>query len=215
MHRRANWLQAGADMRVLFGCEESGIGRDAFIRRGHDALSNDLAPARNEGGHLQMCVTKAIAEHGPWDIIVLHYECTEMAVCANAWYAQGKPGYHKRLEALDFAEKLWNLAKEHARVGCAFENPASTLWTRIGTPQYIQPWQFGHKETKKTGLKLDRLPELIPTDIVGPPPPTGTDERKSWERVWRMAKSPTRKRDRSTSYQGIMDAMADQWGCLQ
>lgn len=201
-------------MRVLFGCEESGKGRDAFAKLGHDAWSNDLIPARNGGKHLQMCVTRAIAEHGPWDIIILHYECTEMAICANRWYAKGKPGYSKRLAALDFAERLWDLAKKHARIGCAFENPASTLWTRIGTPQYLQPHNFGHKEVKKTGLKLDRLPPLVHTNEVGPPPALGTPERKSWERIWRMAKSPTRKRDRSESYQGIMDAMADQWGAI-
>jgi len=201
-------------LKVLVGCEESGKGRDAFIARGHDAWSNDLIPARNGGPHLQMCVTKAITEHGPWDIIILFFECTEMAVCANRWYAEGKPGWPKRQAALDFAENLWELAKKHARVGCAFENPASTLWTRIGTPQYIQPWQFGHKETKKTGIKTHHLPPLMDTNVVGPPPPAGAEERKSWERVWRMAKSETRKRDRSESYQGIMDAMADQWGDL-
>lgn len=157
-------------MRVLIGCEESGKVRRSFRKRGHDAWSNDLIPARDESQyHLQKCVKRAIVEDGPWDIIILHYECTEMAVCANRWYAQGKPGWPKRQDALAWAEDLWNLAKKHARIGCAFENPASTLWTRIGTPQYIHPWQFGHKETKKTGIKLDRLPPLLPTKVVGPP----------------------------------------------
>ncbi len=201
-------------MRVLVGCEESGKVRDAFIKRGHEAYSNDLIPARNGGPHLQMCVREAITEHGPWDIIILHYECTEMAVCANRWYAKGKPGWPKRCAALDWSEETWELAKKHARIGAAFENPASTLWTRIGTPQYIQPWQFGHRETKKTGIKLDRLPPLLPTSVVGPPPKTGTPERKSWERIWRMAKSATRKRDRSETYDGIAEAFAEQWGYL-
>lgn len=197
-------------MRVLIGCEESGKVRDAFLAIGHDAVSCDIIPSRNGGPHLQKCVKKAIVEDGPWDIIILHYECTEMAVCANRWYAAGKPGHSKRLSALDWAEDLWELAKKHSRVGCAFENPASTLWTRIGTPQYIQPWQFGHKEVKKTGIKTHRLPPLNPTDIVGPPPPHGHPERKKWERVWRMAKSPTRKRDRSETYAGIAQAFT-QW----
>ena len=201
-------------MRVLIGCEESGKVRDAFALLGHDAWSNDIVPARNGGKHLQMCITQAIEHHGPWDIIILHYECTEMAVCANRWYAKGKPGWSKRVAALDFADSLWELAKKYARIGAAFENPASTLWTRIGKPQYIQPHNFGHKEVKKTGLRLYNLPELVPTNEVGPPPPHGDTERKAWERVWRMAKSPTRKRDRSETYQGIANAMAEQWSTL-
>jgi hypothetical protein len=202
-------------LRVLIGCEESGEVRDAFIKRGHDAWSNDLIPSRNGGPHIQKCVTRAIVEDGPWDIIILHYECTEMAVCANRWYAKGKPGYAKRLEALDFAERLWDLAKKHARIGCVFENPASTLWTRIGSPQYIQPHNFGHKEVKKTGLKQHNLPPLKHTNEVGPPPAFGTPERKSWERVWRMPKSSTRKRDRSKTYAGIAEALAEQYGVLR
>src|SRR6202012_4320000 len=118
-------------MRVLFGCEESGKGRDAFANRGHAAWSNDLIPARNGGKHLQMCVTEAVSKYGPWDIIILHYECTEMAVCANRWSAEGKPGWPGRQAAWKVAANLWELAKKHSRIGCPFENPASTLWTVI------------------------------------------------------------------------------------
>lgn len=201
-------------MRILVGCEESGVVRRAFRAAGHDAFSNDLIPARDGSPHhIQKCVKRAIVEDGPWDIIILHYECTEMAVCANRWYAEGKPGWVKRQAALDWAEDLWELAKKYAIVGCVFENPASTLWTRIGKPQYIQPYQFGHTEFKKTGLKLYNLPELKPTLQILPPP-SGSPERKKWERVWRMAKSPTRKRDRSETYSGIAYAMAQQWGVL-
>jgi len=199
-------------VRILVGCEESGKVRDAFLKLGHEAYSNDLVPARNGGPHLQMDVKEAVINYGPWDIIILHYECTEMAVCGNKWYAEGKPGYQARLATLEWANDLWGLAKKYARIGCAFENPASTLWTRIGKPQYIQPHNFGHREVKKTGIKTYNLPALVHTNEVGPPPPHGTPERKSWERVWRMAKSPTRKRDRSETYQGIADAMASQWG---
>lgn len=168
--RKRTWGFGVGSMRVLVGCEESGIVRDAFERRSHDAYSNDLIPARNGGKHLQKCVKKAIVEDGPWDIIGLHWSCTEMAVCANRWYAEGKAGWPQRQAALDWAEDLWEIAKKYSLIGCYFENPASTLWTRIGKPQYIQLWQYGHKECKKTGLRLDRLPELIPTDVVGPPP---------------------------------------------
>lgn len=207
-------VAGGTGVRVLVGCEESGNVRDAFLIMGHEAYSNDLVPARRGGPHLQMCVTKAIIEFGPWDIIILHWECTEMAVCANRWYAEGTSGWEKRKAALDWAEYLWELAKKHARIGCAFENPASTLWTRIGKPQYIQPHNFGHPEFKKTGIKTDRLPPLAHTKQITPIPKRGTPEARSWERVWRMAKSPTRKRDRSETYFGIAAAMAMQWGVL-
>lgn len=136
-------------LRVLIGCEESGKVRDAFIKLGHDAISNDIVDARNGGPHLKKCVKKAIVEDGPWDIIILHYTCTEMAICANRWYSKGKAGWPQRQAAWVWSKDLWELAK-----------------------------------------------------------------RKKWERVWRMAKSPTRKRDRSETYQGIADAMAEQWGNL-
>lgn len=202
-------------MRVLITHEESGVVRRAFRERGHDAWSNDVVPARDGSHyHLQIDAREAITEHGPWDIIISHIECTEMAVCANRWYAEGTPGWPKRQAAIAAAIPFWELMKVHARIGCAIENPASVLWTYIGTPQYIQLWQFGHKETKKTGILTDRLPRLVPTNIVGPPPPAGSDERKSWEIVWRMAKSATRKRDRSETRKGVGDAFADQWGKL-
>ena len=200
-------------MRVLIGCEESGKVRDAFIARGHDAWSNDLVPARNGGNHLQMCVTKAIKDYGPWDIIILHYDCTKTAVSGNRWYGKNTQGYKERLEDISFACALWELAKQHALIGCAYENPVSVIWDYIGKPQYIQPWHFGHKETKKTGLRLHKLPFLKPTHIVGPPP-IDPIERKSWERIWRMPRSVTRKRDRAETYSGIAEAMADQWGRL-
>lgn len=197
-------------MRVLIGCEESGKVRDAYIKQGHEAYSNDLIPARNGGPHLQMCVKEAIVNHGPWHIIILHPVCDYMAVSGNRWYANTK----ERDDALDWTEDLWELAKKHALIGCAVENPASVLWSRIGTPQYIQPHNFGHTEVKKTGILTFNLPKLEHTNEVGPPPPTGSEERKEWEKVWRMAKSDTRKRDRSETYQGIADAFAVQWGNL-
>lgn len=200
-------------MRVLITHEESGIVREAFRKRGHDAWSNDLIPARDRSSyHLQMCAKEAIVNHGPWDIIISHVECTEMAVSGNRWYGKGTAGYILREAAISWAVEFWDLAKKHAIVGCAIENPVSVLWQHIGNPQYIQLWQYGHKETKRTGILTDRLPLLEPTNIVGPPPASGTHERKAWEVVWRMAKSATRKRDRSETKQGVADAFADQWG---
>ena len=190
--------------RVLVGCEESGKVRDAFLKRGHDAWSNDLQPARNGGPHIQRCVTKAIRFYGPWDIIILHPECTALSLSGNRWYGIGMPLNDKREEAIEWTGTLWRLAKMYARIGCALENPAGVIWQHIGRPQYIQPWQFGHGETKKTGILAHNLPPLVPTNIV-----EGREQR-----IWKMAPSPTRKRDRSETYQGIADAMADQYGEL-
>lgn len=203
-------------MRVLITHEESGTVREAFRDLGHDAWSNDLIPARDGSPfHLQMCAIDAVTNYGPWDIIISHIECTEMAVSGNRYYGHGTLGYARRQAAIAWAIDFWDLIKKHSKIGCAVENPVSVLWNHIGKPQYVQPWQFGHKETKKTGVKTDRLPPLKPTDIVGPPPASGSEERKAWEVVWRMAKSPTRKRDRSETKLGIADAMAKQWGGLQ
>ncbi len=188
-------------MRVLVGCEESGIVRDAFAARGHDAWSNDLIPARFGGNHLQCDVKNAIKNFGTWDIIILHPDCTAMTVSGNRWYGRGTAGYEKRVRQIACPRDLWNLAKKHARIGCALENPVSMVWKEIGKPQYIQPWMFGHGETKKTGILTDRLPALVPTKIV--------DGRE--QHVWKMAPGPNRKRDRSETFQGVADAMATQW----
>lgn len=198
-------------LRVLIGCEESGTVRDAFLALGHDAWSNDVVTARNGGPHIQACVKDAIRYYGPWDIIILHPDCTEMTVAGNRWYGAGTPGYHKRLDAIAWTVDLWTLATSYARIGCALENPVSVIWEHIGKPQYVQPWMFGHKETKRTGILTHNLPPLKPTDIVGPPPPSGTQGRKAWEVCWRMAKSPTRKRDRSKTQEGLAKAMAEQY----
>lgn len=193
-------------MRVLIGCEESGKVRDAFLAGGHDAYSCDLVPARNGGPHLQMDVLVAISLFGPWDIIIAHPVCTAMSLSGNRWYGVGMPRHQERLDAVEWTVVLWELMKKNARVGCALENPTSVIFTHsaIPKPQYIQPWEFGHGETKKTGLALHNLPPLVPTNAV-----EGRDQR-----IWKMPPGPNRKRDRSETYQGIADAMADQWGIL-
>lgn len=189
-------------LRVLVGCEESGKVRDAFLRHGHDAWSNDLLPARNGGPHLQMDVFKAMLSHGPWDIIILHPDCSAMSLSGNRWYARGMPLHHKRRQAIIWTKRLWRQAKAVARIGAALENPTGVIWRHIGKPQYIQPFQFGHGETKKTGILTDRLSPLKQTNVV--------DGRE--QRVWKMAPGKNRKRDRSETYSGIADAFAAQWG---
>jgi len=140
-----------------------------------------------------------------WDLIILHPDCTTMAVCNNKNCAKGKSRHHERLRDIEWTLRLWEKAKTKSQ-RVALENPASVIFPHLrksgATIQYIQPWQFGHGETKKTGLALYNLPELEPTNIV-----EGREQR-----IWKMGPSPTRKRDRSETYQGIAEAMAEQWG---
>lgn len=189
----------GEKMRVLIACERSGRVRRAFRGRGFDAWSNDIEPA-DDGSphHIQGdCVATIIGQR--WDLIIMHPDCTKLAVSGNRWYGKGMPRHQERLDAIDYTEALWDTACENAR-HVALENPVGVL--PRGFTQYIHPWQYGHGETKKTGLRLHNLPELAPTDIVA-----GRENR-----IWKMAPSETRKADRSITYLGWADAMAEQWG---
>jgi len=193
-------------MKVLVACEESQVVCKAFRALGHEAYSCDLKPC--SGGHpewhLNCDCRDAIASRF-WDLIIFHPDCTEMSLSGNWWYAKGKPGYSKRIAATAWTVDTWNLCKKHSRRAC-LENPASVIFSQpeIANPQYIQPFQFGHGETKKTGLKLYNLPDLVPTNVV--------DGRE--QRVWKMAPSPDRKRLRATTFLGIGLAFAAQWGVL-
>ena len=191
-------------MNVLIGCEESQTVCKAFRDRGHNAYSCDLLPTRgNPDWHFQIDIFDAISLE-LWDLVILHPDCTAMAVSGNRWYGKGMPKHHERIDAELWTGMLWDLTcLTSCRV--ALENPVSTIFKHLDAPvQYIQPWQFGHGETKKTGLALYNLPPLKPTNIV-----SGREQR-----VWKMGPSPTRKRDRSVTYQGIAEAMADQWGSI-
>jgi hypothetical protein len=193
-------------MRVLIGCECSGIVRDAFSERGHDAWSCDLKKCeRDMQRHLQMDVMSAIEFCGPWDFIGLHPDCAKMAVSGNRWYGRGTPGYDQRQESTAWTVDLWLTAiKEADRV--YLENPVSVVFTELkkrgAFVQYVQPWEHGHGETKRTGIALHGLTPLKPTDVV-----SGRDQR-----IWKMPPSKTRKADRSRTYPGIASAMASQWG---
>lgn len=185
-------------MRVLVACEFSGVVRDAFAARGHDAWSNDLLPSERPGNHIEGDCGEAIRSR-PWDLIVMHPPCTALAVSGNRWYGEGMPRNAERRKAIAWTELLWEDACNYAPRVC-MENPVGVLPMR--PTQYIQPWQFGHGETKKTGLWLHGLPPLQPTNVVEGREP----------RVHRMPPSDTRWMERSRTYQGIADAMADQWG---
>ena len=184
-------------MRVLVACEYSERVRDAFAKRGHTAVSCDLLPSDSpHGWHVQGDVL-AILDKG-WDLLIAHPPCTHLAVSGARHFA-AKQASGVQQEALDFVRALLDAPIERI----ALENPVSIISSRIRKPdQVIQPWQFGHGETKATCLWLKNLPKLQPTNIV-----EGRENR-----VHRMPPSADRWKKRSTTYQGIADAMASQWG---
>ena len=189
---------------VLIGCEESGTVRDAMIAIGLRAISCDLLPTRSPGPHFQGDVREVINAK-KWPLIILHPDCTTLAVSGNRWYGKGQPHHEERQVAIRWTVQTWEHVQQCAE-RAALENPVGVLSTEggMGVPQYIHPWQYGHGEQKKTGLWLWNLPELVPTNIV-----EGREQR-----VWRMGPSPNRKRDRSVTYSGVADAFANQWGKL-
>jgi hypothetical protein len=190
-------------MLVLVGCEESQVVTRAFRVRGHAAFSCDLTPTRgNPDWHLVANVEDAISL-SPWDLIILHPPCTAMAMSGNGTYGPGKPRYAERVKALAWTQWLWELAKAHATRVC-LENPVSAIFNLIHSVQYVEPWWFGHAETKRTGLALFNLPKLVPTEVVNP----------VWSRIHGMSPSATRSRDRAETSTGLAAAMADQWGGL-
>lgn len=181
-------------MKVLIACEYSGTVRDAFLANGHDAISCDLLPTEKPGPHYQGDV-RDILNDG-WELMIAHPPCTHLAVSGARWF---KDKQEEQKEALDFVRLLLDAPIEKI----ALENPISIISSRIRKPdQIVQPWQFGHGETKATCLWLKNLPKLVPSDIV--------EGREA--KVHRMSPGPNRWKERSRTYQGIADAMANQWG---
>lgn len=184
-------------MAILIGCEYSGLTRNAFIAAGFDAISCDLRPTERPGPHIQGDVLEAVKSR-KWELIILHPDCTYMAVSGNRWYA----GTQKRKDAEQWTKGLW-LTSIRRCPHVALENPTSSLASVLGPATHsIQPWQFGHGEKKRICWWLHNLPPLEPTDVVD-----GRDER-----VWRMGPSADRGKERSRWYEGIARAEADQWG---
>lgn len=183
-------------MRILIACEYSGAVRDAFRDRGHDAMSCDLLPTDVPGPHYQGDVSD-ILDDG-WDMLIGFPPCTHLAVSGARWFPE-KRADGRQQAALDFVRLLMDAPIDKI----AIENPVSIISSQIRKPdQTIQPWQFGHGETKRTCLWLKNLPKLTPTDIV--------DGRE--QRIWKMPPSPDRWKERSKTFTGIANAMADQWG---
>jgi hypothetical protein len=188
-------------MRCLIACEFSGVVRRAFRARGHDAFSCDLLPAEDGSEfHLQMDAKEAVclSSKHRWDLMIAHPPCTHLAVSGSRWF---KDKQEEQADALNFVRLLLNAPIPHI----ALENPISIISSRIRKPdQIIQPWQFGHGETKATCLWLKNLPKLVPTNIV--------EGREA--RVHRMSPGPNRWKERSRTFSGIAEAMAAQWGNL-
>ena len=181
-------------MKVLVACEFSGVVREAFKARGHDAWSCDLLDTEIPGQHYQ-CDIFQVIDRG-WDLMIAHPPCTHLAVSGARWF---KDKQEEQQEALDFVSKLLNA--DIPKI--ALENPVSIISSRIRKPdQIIQPWMFGHGETKATCLWLKNLPKLTPTEIV-----KGRENK-----VHRMPPGPDRWKERSRTYTGIAKAMAEQWG---
>ena len=182
-------------MRVLIACEFSGVVREAFAIRGHDAYSCDIIDCeRPNAKHIKGDVA-AILTDG-WDLMIAHPPCTHLAVSGARWFKDKRV---EQAEALAFVRSLM----EAPIPRICIENPISIISSKIRKPdQIIQPWQFGHGETKATCLWLKGLPKLTPTNVV-----SGREAR-----IHRMAPGPNRARERSRTYQGVADAMAAQWG---
>jgi hypothetical protein len=193
-------------MKVLVACEFSGIVRDAFKAKGHDAWSCDLLPTEIPGQHIQGDVL-AILNDG-WDLMIAHPECTYLCVSGMHWTTRGLRDPHLTENALAFAGKLLNAPIQKI----ALENPVSIISTRIKKPdQIIQPWYFGEDASKKTCLWLKNLPLLKETNRLpgnnktrrGNQTPSGQNN---------LGPSPGRWKDRSRTYPGLANAMAEQWG---
>ena len=195
-------------MRVLIACEYSGIVRDAFAKKGHDAWSCDILPTENPGNHIQDDILKHLDKN--WDLMIAHPPCTHLAVSGARWFTEGKKPWSLQIEALDFVRKLLDAPIDKI----ALENPVSVISTKIRKPnQIIQPFQFGHDVSKKTCLWLNNLPNLKPTKIVKPDIIEKNGYKMS-RHHWETFKLPSKIRGkvRSRFYEGIAKAMADQWG---
>lgn len=181
-------------MKVLVGCEFSGVVRDAFTAAGHEAVSCDLLETERPGAHHMGDVRNILGDG--WDLAIFHPPCTHLAVSGARWF---KDKQVEQQEALEFVQTL--LDAPIPRI--ALENPISIISSRIRKPdQILQPWQFGHGETKATCLWLKNLPPLTPTNVV-----SGREAR-----VHRMPPGPDRWKERSRTFSGIAEAIALQWG---
>lgn len=192
-------------MNILIACEFSGIVRDAFKRRGHNAISCDILDTASPGNHFQCDVRDLLWMK--WDMMIAHPPCTHLAVSGARYF---KDKQVQQAEALELVRTL--LYSDIPLI--ALENPVSIISSRIRKPdQIIQPWMFGHPESKSTCLWLKGLPLLAPTRVLDKPP-SGRWQNQTPSGQNRLGPSPDRWAERSKTYSGIAEAMAEQWGSI-
>jgi hypothetical protein len=193
-------------MRILVACEYSGAVRDAFIALGHEAMSCDLLPTDVAGPHYQGNVFDIVGNG--WDLMVAHPPCTYLSVSGMHWTTRGLRDPKLTEDALQFVRDLMGAPIERI----AIENPISVISSRIRKPdQIIQPWWFGHDASKKTCLWLKNLPLLTPTDMLAGDSKTRRGNQTASGQN-KLPPSKDRWKLRSATYQGIANAMAQQWG---
>ena len=198
-------------MKVLIACEESQTVCKAFRERGHDAYSNDIQDCSGDHPewHLKMDILEAF-KIMKWDLIIMHLPCTAIALCGNSTYGIGMPKHKERIDSIEWTKRILQKAYQICNK-VAFENPKNVMGKHIGKmTQVIQPFEFGHPERKETWLWLNGLPNLKPTKNV-------FDEmmsrpKKERERIHYTSPGVNRAKIRSKTFQGIAQAMAEQWG---
>jgi len=197
-------------VKVLIACEFSGVVRDAFLKAGHDAISCDLLPTESEGPHVQGDVRDII--NNGFDLMIAHPPCTYLCVSGLHWNKRREGRAEKTEEALEFIRFLMEAPIEKI----AIENPIGIISTRIRKPtQIIQPYQYGHDASKTTCLWLKNLPALTPTNLIAPGRVINGNGRWSNQAPCganRLGPSDDRWKLRSKTYEGIAEAMANQWG---
>ena len=205
-------------MRVLIGCEYSGVVRDAFIRAGHDAMSCDLLPTESPGPHYQGDIRDVLDY--PWELAIFHPPCTRLTNSGVRWLHVPPHGKTKQemWADLDEAADFYMLLRNAPIPRKAIENPVMHCYARerIGNTerQVVQPWWFGEPAFKATGFELIGLPKLNATNKLTPPK-AGTDEHKHWSWIHRAPPGPDRWKQRSRTFTGIANAMTNQWGATE
>jgi len=193
-------------MRVLVACEFSGVVRDAFTARGHFAVSCDLMPSEKPGHHYMGDVRDIIQEG--WDLMVCHPPCTYLSSSGLHWNTKRPERASRTEDALDFVRMFLDAPVEKI----ALENPVGCISSRVRKPdQIIQPWQFGHPESKAICLWLKGLPLLQYTDVLSLPE-SGRWDNQTPSGQNKLGPSENRWMERSRTYSGIATAMAEQWG---
>jgi hypothetical protein len=195
-------------MKILIACEMSGRVRDAFRAKGHNAWSCDLVDSEGDNGyHMKMDVLNPAILNNHWDMLIAFPPCTYVCSSGLHWNTRRPERQIETEKAIAFAKALLDCDIKKI----ALENPIGCLSTRIRKPdQIIQPWMFGHPESKATCLWLKGLPKLQPSNVL-PLPKSGRWSNQTASGQNKLTPSDTRSTDRSRTYQGIADAMANQW----